>query len=602
MKRKTKRIFSMLLALAVMATMLTALTLTGYAASVNSSSPDVKLDYFGDVPSSISASGEGKISMYKVDYAGKTISSTEKADFDITIYYDTADGSTPDSGKTVKTSSQPTVNPLTGITSNYYYVPDDSAYRNGTSSTNEDGVYGLRFKFTPNVNGTLYVYNKQGNNKSMTIKNLTDGSSESQGNVKDVDATISVNETPSIVSDVKYGIFEVKANNEYVVYMNSGTGNGCRGFGFVSKAANVELENSELSIVPGGTAQINATADNFNEGYEFSYTMADGSPEGITVDKDGLVTVGSEVEAGANATVVVTCTDGTNTATANCAITVVAPSNDIVIKGAAGIKKLTVNGPDGYTKSIEWSRTSGSEASLNDGNSDVYGTDDVTLSDGSTKIGKRSYLRTIKGAPLGEYTVTVDAADIVSEYYEISVPETFTLTADYVYTGTNPLITVTSTAKAGGAIREEGFDYAAVQTNGSGTITWDFTKKTGTANEYISLQGKDDCGIYTQSYTEGFYMIVNTKEGKFNSIDRPGDIQINAGTVIKLFAAPNTKFTFTGVGFTIDGTEYKSGSSYTYTGKENGVVTATCTGGYLQKIQAEYPQLKATFGESATDS
>ena len=63
------------------------------------------------------------------------------------------------------------------------------------------------------------------------------------------------------------------------------------------------------------------------------------------------------------------------------------------------------------------------------------------------------------------------------------------------------------------------------------TATWDFKNKTPVEAGQVALQGNTG---EVPSNIEGISLFVDATNGKFNSADRTGDAQVNAGTIIRV--------------------------------------------------------------------
>ena len=63
------------------------------------------------------------------------------------------------------------------------------------------------------------------------------------------------------------------------------------------------------------------------------------------------------------------------------------------------------------------------------------------------------------------------------------------------------------------------------------TATWDFQNKLPAAVGEVALQGNTG---EVDSDVEGVKLYVDATNGKFNSKDRSGDVQVNQGTVIRV--------------------------------------------------------------------
>lgn len=258
-------------------------------------------------------------------------------------------------------------------------------------------------------------------------------------------------------------------------------------------------------------------------------------------------------------------------------------SQNVTIKGNAGVKSVTFTAEDNSETTLTWQRDGYNEASLNDAN----GGENYNQTDD-----KRNYYKTVE-LPLGTYTVSAMA---VSPYYVIGdYPATLTVgeTAPEF-----PALTLTaSKATLTGTINYEKL--------WGKTITFDFTTKTGEPNEYLALQNNDAALVYSTEYTDDMFIEVDTKKyyssnftkedgtyvsgGKFNSIDRSGDIQCNIGTVIYVPMNTGSVVDFGGKSFSVvngDGTVKSGLTSYTYEGETSKFVEFVCDTGnqYLSTI------------------
>ena len=260
-KRKTK-ILSLILAITVVTTMIMAVPFTASAADsgasngavINNQHPEIALDYFAEAPATAVGSG-AKMTFMKVDYANEKFLPDQTPGFDIEIKIDDTTGYVAtDAAATTVNASNATANTLTGITPKSYIGPGkstdykadgksysgDNEFRNNTVT--KDQIQGMRYVITPTVNGKIYVFDKMGSNKTLYMRDATENTlvQEKGDSYKSDGSNYDTYETPAYSNDptkseTLYGEFSVIAGHTYEFCMNSGTGNGCRGFGFVTE-------------------------------------------------------------------------------------------------------------------------------------------------------------------------------------------------------------------------------------------------------------------------------------------------------------------------------------------------------------------------------
>ncbi len=533
--------------------------------------------------------------MYSVDYSNQKFTS-DTPGFDITIYYDTSTGVSATSGITVGNSTN-TSNTYTGITTNTSLKPASNDYRNGTSTTSDDGLYGLRYRFTPNVDGTIYVYNKQGGNKLIYLKNNTDStSSTSQGNTGSSENI----ETPLIYeysdgTKKLIGAFDVKAYNDYTVYMNQGTGNECRGFGFVAAATtpSIALDQSSLELSAGGSAVLNATTSYFTDDKVNISWSVDDSTKGISVTADtddstkATVSVEDGTAVNTTATITATATGVSNpseTDSATCTVTVADPEVTAVM--TCPVTQITLS-QDGEVK---------------------YTFDSSELENNSKEL--------VKNVKAGTYEVAYTNAAPVT--YDVSLPTTLTVSGETTITPTVTQNNVDSNNFSNDVYEEMSghtVKYGAY-TDSSNKAAW-YPSSFGYLNAIQQKNTVPIAGALDNS-TEDSKVYMTVSGGKINTVGRSGNFQFNADTVLTIPVTPQSKVEIVNYSNTeteVHNNVYTIGSNeetpeqvgllstddggfksiydyeYTYTGTENGYVKITgLSGGYLSSITVTTPQ------------
>ncbi len=568
---RKRRILSLLLAFTVIATMITAVPLTANAAD-GDITWNAKTVYASELAGKTNETGPAEISSWTDTTGVLTV-----APFNETAGNNV--GHWGLSGNGILGASNPKY--YNGET---YANPIDKA--ENLNKTGHPANRGCGLKLTVTKNGKITITGKIGKTKDFQVVE-TD---------RDADTGTLIKHMNNPTSNVDGSLFEdvpVKSDKDYYIY---GTGTKVTYYTITftpaSEVPTLNITPDTLSLAPGESGKITAEKLNIEESITWSsnndkVTISDDSDTGatVTVDADASELIGQTAKITAKA----------GSLQKECTVNIVSPSKDVVIKGCAGLKEITLTDKSGSGKKYvaEWKRDGTHEVSLNDNKGGDNYKQEVPNDNGGTKA-VREYMRTINDVPYGNYTVT---AEFDETYYTSgSCPTELTVGGDLAI----PAITAKATAITDNCA-EETIDYSLL----SNEITFDFTTKDCSPNEYIALQGKGETKVYSSSPepNPNLYIKVDTVKHnqeskntpKFNSIDRAGNVQVNAETIMYIpvrngsvvkFLSDSTRNSFK-VKIN-DGAE--AVNTYTHIGGD-GFIKAEATGdyGYIDKITVETP-------------
>ena len=290
---------------------------------------------------------------------------------------------------------------------------------------------------------------------------------------------------------------------------NGGGGNGGNGGGGGSSTVavtGVSISKSSLSLVEGGSETLTATVTPDNATNKaVSWKSSDAAT--ATVDNSGKVTA---VKAG-SATITVTTTDGSKTAT--CSVTVTAKTvavsgvtldhaNLEITTGETAQLKATVSPDNASDKSVEWTSSDASVATV-DGTGKVTavkaGTATITV---KTKDGGKTATCSVTVNPIAVESVTVEPAK-----------------AEIVEGNTVQLKATVSPASANQEVEWSTSDSGIATVDANGLVT---AKKPGTV--YISVRSK----TFTDKITSCEVIVKPDDSLKGISFDA-SEIQLEAG-------------------------------------------------------------------------
>ncbi len=553
---RKRRILSLLLAVAVMATMLVAVPLTASAT---------------DTTVTFEASKEYKAGTITPDVTNALVDNEDiTALFSYTVT-STADKTIPFRGKTALSGHQDNL-----LGSNHYNENNNDPTHISTNlyiKTKNPGTLKVTFAAQPGKDVTIFD-NNAGKEITTPVADITGDTVEFK---------------------------DLTANNEYLVYVRGTNGIKLKSFTFVPDVIEptLTLDHSAMSIYAGGSGTITPTVKYFKEGTDEKSTtweVTANSGNGITVEKDdatgnGIVKVAAETAPNTKATVTATVNDGTTTKTQSCEITVAENKNTVNIVGDNGVKSVSLEGETlDQPKSWEFKRQSSNNTSFADM---PFGTYKIKIDYAS------EYYATpkVNDQPYNEEdppTITINEKGNPEKPVEVKIA---TDSSNNIGSGTSVATT---------------FDYDAINKN---TITWAFNTDNQSSNEYLALEGsKPGIPFNVLSDTDGVYMTVDAKNGKFNSRTADNSVQINANTVMIIPVKPNSVVTFNGTkdrsikikensesSETTITTDQNEKAEYKYKGSDNGIITATTQAAnfYVKTITLETPVL---WNANDTDS